>query len=128
MGLYIPIWFYFNAEKKSIQDYKNYFTFQYGSTLISSPFRTLDSSSCFTFKYGSTLIFYMMFIYEMVHFFTFQYGSTLIRLISIFDFLIYSDIYFVYLKTFRLYNLFLSTKKHYLLPVSIVSAIFVYVY
>ena len=82
----------------------------------------------FTFQYGSTLIFWNTVEQNRNHLFTFQYGSTLIRLISIFDFLIYSDIYFVYLKTFRLYNLFLSTKKHYLLPVSIVSAIFVYVY
>ena len=82
----------------------------------------------FTFQYGSTLI-RLIVVEEISSYnFTFQYGSTLIRLISIFDFLIYSDIYFVYLKTFRLYNLFLSTKKHYLLPVSIVSAIFVYVY
>ena len=82
----------------------------------------------FTFQYGSTLIPSKVFTQFGKWTFTFQYGSTLIRLISIFDFLIYSDIYFVYLKTFRLYNLFLSTKKHYLLPVSIVSAIFVYVY
>ena len=82
----------------------------------------------FTFQYGSTLIAIVVTPIIAIAAFTFQYGSTLIRLISIFDFLIYSDIYFVYLKTFRLYNLFLSTKKHYLLPVSIVSAIFVYVY
>ena len=82
----------------------------------------------FTFQYGSTLILTKEQADTRIDKFTFQYGSTLIRLISIFDFLIYSDIYFVYLKTFRLYNLFLSTKKHYLLPVSIVSAIFVYVY
>ena len=106
---------------------ETYFTFHYGSTLIQEGKWVEGEKSNFTFQYGSTLI-QKELRETLVNDFTFQYGSTLIRLISIFDFLIYSDIYFVYLKTFRLYNLFLSTKKHYLLPVSIVSAIFVYVY
>ena len=105
-----------------------YFTFQYGSTLMSISAMSEHNAISFTFQYGSTLITSGIVVGISYTGFTFQYGSTLIRLISIFDFLIYSDIYFVYLKTFRLYNLFLSTKKHYLLPVSIVSAIFVYVY
>ena len=105
-----------------------WFTFQYGSTLIRQQLVVTTINKEFTFQYGSTLIKQQLRDDLKGLAFTFQYGSTLIRLISIFDFLIYSDIYFVYLKTFRLYNLFLSTKKHYLLPVSIVSAIFVYVY
>ena len=104
------------------------FTFQYGSTLIKEHGNYYTDTIIFTFQYGSTLILAPIVQKYLKSKFTFQYGSTLIRLISLFDFLIYSDIYFVYLKTFRLYNLFLSTKRHYLLPVSIVSAIFVYVY
>ena len=77
---------------------KFHFTFQYGSTLIIFLVILSIQLSFFTFQYGSTLIDLLEGYITTVGNFTFQYGSTLIRLISIFDFLIYSDIYFVYLK------------------------------
>ena len=54
--LYIPIWFYFNRFRQLYESISVGFTFQYGSTLISSNQTIPIYPNSFTFQYGSTLI------------------------------------------------------------------------
>ncbi len=54
--IYIPIWIYSNNKRIYINDLTVVFTFQYGSTQITSTLRSLGDVSSFTFQYGSTQI------------------------------------------------------------------------
>ena len=56
IGIYIPIWFYFNCVSYISKKGGKKFTFQYGSTSISTDNGTTFKNNTFTFQYGSTSI------------------------------------------------------------------------
>ena len=54
--IYIPLWFYSNADNGGMPDQSYIFTFHYGSILIHTCFFKFCQFCKFTFHYGSILI------------------------------------------------------------------------
>jgi len=58
--IYIPIWFYSNLNSVNLMFLYFSFTFQYGSTQMSTQTDALHPSILFTFQYGSTQILHLL--------------------------------------------------------------------
>ena len=94
--IYIPIWFYSNAQALKNSWAAAKFTFQYGSIQIPPYFPKSTLDRIFTFQYGSIQMSFSLSIDEVESLFTFQYGSIQMyqSLINLLKNVIYIPIWF----------------------------------